>query len=187
VNLSGNYTLKNERDGAINNPPAIAAARQSVLDATQEALMFTSRPKHKTVLGLDLDYSKFNLSLNNTLYGPTQFRNAGLDENLELKFKTRNVTDFALNYQLSNNTTLSFNVNNLFDVLPKWELKPVNNTAKGSEILSSTTRDPKTGMTPRETQVNLITFNGRYPIVTYDGSHFSQLGRMYNMSLNVRF
>ncbi|RSZ56633.1 TonB-dependent receptor [Massilia atriviolacea] len=187
VNLSGNYTLKNERDGAINNPPAIAAARQSVLDATQEALMFTSRPKHKTVLGLDLDYSKFNFSLNNTVYGPTQFRNAGLDQNLEVKFKTRNVTDFALNYQLNDSTTLSFNVNNLFDVLPKWELKPVNDTAKGSEILSSNVRDPKTGMTPRETQVNLITFNGRYPIVTYDGSHFSQLGRMFNMSLNVRF
>lgn len=187
VNLSGNYTLKNERDGEINNPPAIAAARQSVLDATQEALMFTSRPKHKTVLGLDLDYSKLNFSLNNTLYGPTQFRNAGLDDNLMVKFKTRTVTDFALNYQLTNNTTLSFNVNNMFDVLPKWELKPVNNTAKGNDILTSTAKDPKTGMTPRETQVNLITFNGRYPIVTYDGSHFSQLGRAYNMSLNVRF
>ena len=26
-----------------------------------------------------------------------------------------------------------------------------------------------------------------YAMVTYDGSHFSQLGRMYQVSLNYRF
>ena len=82
---------------------------------------------------------------------------------------------------------MSFNVNNMFDVTPKWDLKPTNDVAKGSALLANSTKDAATGMTPREAQVNLITFNGRYPIVTYDGSHFSQLGRMYNMSLNVRF
>jgi len=186
LNFSSNYTFKNERDGEVRNVPKIAATGQSVLDATQEALMFTSRPKHKSVLGIDVDYARINYSLNNTVYGPTQFRNAGMDENLSIKFKTKTVTDFAINYQLTDNMTLSFNVNNMFDVTPKWDFKPVNDTTKGAAILSSTTKDAY-GMTPREVQSNLITFNGRYPIVTYDGSHFSQLGRMYNMSLNVRF
>ena len=184
VNFSGNYTLKNERDGAVRNTPLVASAGQSVIDATQEALMFTSRPKHKTLLGLDLDYNKFNFSLNNTVFGPTEFRNAGLNSNLAVKFKTKTVTDFAVNYSITDKMTLSFNVNNVFDVTPKWKLHARNSA--GQAILDSTTRGAY-GATPSEVQSNLITFNGRYSMVTYDGSHFSQLGRIFNASLNYRF
>ena len=184
VNFSGNYTLDNERDGAVKNTALVAAAGQSVLDATQEALLFTSRPKHKNILGLDLDYKKVNFSLNNTVFGPTTFRQAGLDANLETRFKTRTVTDFAVNYSLTDKMTLTFNVNNLFDVTPKWEFRALNST--GEALLSSGTKD-QYGLTPREIQSNLITFNQRYSMVTYDGSHFSQLGRIFNAALNVRF
>ncbi len=177
LNLSGNYTHKNERDGAVKNPPIVANAGQSVLDATQEALMFTSRPKFKTILGADWDYKKLNLSVNNTVFGPTRFRQAGLNSNLETKFKTKNVTDFALNYNLMPNVTVSFNVNNVFNTTPEWEFKALN--AEGQKIID----DPNA----KAIQRNLITFNGRYDMVTYDGSHFSQLGRTYAASLNYRF
>jgi iron complex outermembrane receptor protein len=185
INLSGNYTLKNERDGGVHNPASVASANQSVLDVTQEALMFTSRPKFKTILGLDLDYNKVNYSLNNTVFGPTKFRNAGMDQNLEVDFKTKTVTDFAVNFQVTKNITFAVNVNNVFNVTPKWNFKALN--AAGQALLDSKTLDPAYGLTPVEVQRNLITFNGRYDMVTYDGSHFSQLGRMYNMSLNYRF
>ncbi|MFL6657820.1 MAG: TonB-dependent receptor plug domain-containing protein [Massilia sp.] len=184
VNFSGNYTLKNERDGDVNNPAGVAAAHQSVLDATQEALMFTSRPKHKEILGLDFDYSKVNFSLNNTVFGPTTFRQAGLDSNLETRFKTKVVTDFAVNYAVAKNVTLSFNINNIFDVTPKWEFKALN--ATGAAILNSTTADAS-GRTPSQVQSDLITFNGRYSMVTYDGSQFSQLGRTFSAAANWRF
>ena len=52
-NLAGNYTIENERDGAVKNPSIIAEADQSVIDATQEALIFTSRPKYKAILGIE--------------------------------------------------------------------------------------------------------------------------------------
>jgi len=185
LNLSGNVSLKNERDGAVNNPKLIADAKQSVLDATQEALMFTSRPKFKTILGADLDYQNMNFSLNNTVFGPTKFRNAGMDSNLEVKFKTRAVTDFAMNYNLTKNTTLSFNINNLLNVTPVWEFKALN--ATGQAIIDNKTKDAVTGLTPLQNQRNLITFNGRYDMMTYDGSHFSQLGRTFAASLNYRF
>lgn len=177
LNLSGNYSLKNERDGAVNNPKLVADAGQSVMDATQEALMFTSRPKHKIIVGADWDYKDLNLSLNNTVFGPTRFRQAGLDSNLETKFKTKNVTDFALNYHLTRNMTLSFNVNNVFNTTPEWEFHALN--AEGEKLLADSAK--------RMVQRNLITFNGRYDMVTYDGSHFSQLGRTYAASLNYRF
>ncbi|SHH54789.1 TonB-dependent siderophore receptor [Massilia sp. CF038] len=183
-NLSGNYTLKNERDGAVQNTAFVAGAGQSVLDATQEALIFTSRPKHKTIIGLDLDYNKFNFSLNNTVFGPTTFRQADLDSNLKTEFKTKTVTDFGVNYQMTDKITLSFNINNLFDVTPKWEMKALNPT--GQALLDSTTLDAS-GRTPSQVQSDAITFNQRYAITTYDGSQFSQLGRIFNAALNIRF
>jgi iron complex outermembrane receptor protein len=184
VNLSGNYTIKNEREGDVHNIALVSDSGQSVLDATQEGLIFTSRPKHKNIIGLDLDYSKFNLSLNNTIFGPTTFRQAGMSEHLKTEFKTRTVTDFAVNFQINPRMTFTFNINNLFDVKPKWEFEAVD--ATGAALLSSTTKD-QYGLTPAQVQRDLITFNGRYPITTYDGSHFSQLGRMFNAALNVRF
>jgi len=185
LNLSGNYSLKNEREGEVNNPALIAAAGQSVLNATTEALMFTSRPKFKTILGADWDYKQFNFSLNNTVFGPTHFRNAGMDDNLEVAFKTKTVTDFAMNYALTQNTTLSFNVNNMFNVTPSWHFNARN--AQGQALLDSKTIDPTYGLTPVEIQRNLVTFNGRYSMVTYDGSQFSQLGRTFAAALNYRF
>ena len=184
VNFSSNYTIKNERDGNVKNPPQVSAIGQSVVDATQEALMFTSRPKHKSILGLDLDYSKVNFSLNNTVFGPTNFRQAGMDADLETEFKTKVVTDFSLNYNLTEKMTLTFNVNNLFDVTPKWEFKALN--ATGAALLADNSVN-EFGLTRRQVQSDLITFNGRYNIVSYDGSHFSQLGRIFQASLNVRF
>ncbi|RFP09987.1 MULTISPECIES: TonB-dependent siderophore receptor [unclassified Duganella] len=185
LNLSGNLSLKNEREGAVNNPSTVAAANQSVLDPTQEALMFTSRPKYKTIFGADLDYRDYNFSLNNTMFGPTRFRNAGLDNNLEVEFKTKVVTDFAFNYNVAKNVTLSFNINNILNVTPKWNMKALNST--GQALLDSKTKDAVTGMTPSEVQYNSITFDGRYSMVTYDGSQFSQLGRTFAASLNYRF
>lgn len=185
-NLSGNYTLQNERDGAVNNPAAIAKAGQSVLDITQEALMFTSRPKFKTIFGLDYDINDFNFSVSNTVFGPTKFRNADLDQNLAVVFKTKTVTDFAINYQVTPNMTLAFNINNMFNVTPSWKLEAAGDKAKGQAILDSKTLD-YTGRTPTQIQSDNVTFSQRYSMVTYDGSHFSQLGRVYNLSLNYRF
>jgi len=183
-NLSGNYSLKNERDGAVHEVDFVKAVNQSVLDETQEALIFTSRPKHKTIIGLDLDYNKINFSVNNTVFGPTTFRQADLSRDLETKFKTKTVTDFSVNYQFTDKVTFTFNVNNVFNVTPKWELKALN--PAGQAILDSKTLDAS-GRTPYQVQSDAITFDQRYSMVTYDGSHFSQLGRIFNASLNVRF
>jgi iron complex outermembrane receptor protein len=183
-NLSGNYTLKNERKGDVHDIDVVAETGQSVLNDAQESLIFTSRPKHKTIIGFDLDYSKVNFSLNNTVFGPTTFRQKGIDPGLKTVFKTRAVTDLSMNYNINERMTFTLNVNNLFDVIPKWEFRAVN--ASGQALLDDTTVD-QWNRTREKIQSDLLTFNGRYPITTYDGSHFSQLGRTINASLNVRF
>lgn len=186
INLAGNYQLKNELDGAIRNPAFAESTGQQVIDATQEALLFTSRPKYKAILGLDYTLKKFTFSLNNTVFGPTEFRNAGMDTNLKVAFETKVVTDLSVVYQMTSNTTVALNVNNLLNVLPKWKFVALN--PAGEVLLADTTPVPGYfTLTPRQVQDNLITFNQRYPIVTYDGSHFSQLGTIFNLAVNVSF
>jgi iron complex outermembrane recepter protein len=176
-NLAGNYTIENERDGAVNNPAIIANADQSVIDATQEALLFTSRPKYKAILGIDFNISKWTFSLNNTLFGPTKFRNAGMNENLQIEFKRKIVTDLGIAYQFSDHFNAALNINNILDVLPEWEFVALN--AEGAAKLGSPTE--------MKIESNLITFNQRYSTMTYDGYHFSQLGTIFNLALSYRF
>ncbi len=170
--FAGNLNLKNARRGAI---PKVKGT--DVIDATQEALFFTSRPKTKFVVGASYEMEKFNVSVNNTYFGKTEFRQAGLSSNLKTVFDPKIVTDLAVSYDIFSNVTLTANVNNLLNVLPKWKFEALN--AAGSAILA----DPA----QTKAQSNLITFNGRYDIMTYDGFHFSQLGRIYNLSLTYRY
>jgi len=177
VNLSGNYTLQNKRVGDVKNPKLIADAQQSVIDQTQEALFFTSRPRFKAILGIDYDIKKFSFSLNNTLFGPTQFHQDGLDKNLRVDFLTKVVSDLGISYQASEKLSFTFNANNFLNVLPEWKFVAMN--AAGEAILA----DPA----QVKVQSNLITFNQRYSQMTYDGYHFSQLGRMFNLSAFIKF
>ena len=170
--VAGNVNLKNERDGNI-----LQVRGTDVIDETQEALFFTSRPKEKVVAGVTYALEGLSLSLNGTYFGSTEFRQTGLDTSLKTVFEPKVVTDLALSYDLFANVTLSANVNNIFDVLPEWKFEAVD--PAGAAILA----DPA----QTKVQANLVTFNGRYPIMTYDGYHFSQLGRIYNLALTYRF
>lgn len=176
INFSGNYTLQNERKGDVKNPQIVEQAGQSVSNATQEALFFTSRPKYKAILGLDYKMDKFGVALNNTVFGPTTFRQQGLAAGLYTEFATKVVTDLTLTYSLTEKVNVAFNMNNLLDVLPEWSFK----ADAGSEGMLSDAAF-------LQNQSNLITFNQRYSQMTYDGYHFSQLGRLFNLSLNIQF
>jgi iron complex outermembrane receptor protein len=66
----------------------------------------------------------------------------------------------------------------LFNVLPEWEF--IETTQTGTNILNES---EAVGNSPS----NLITFNQRYSQMTYDGYHFSKLGSLYALTMNVRF
>jgi iron complex outermembrane receptor protein len=179
INLSGNYTIENALDGAVRNIASVEAVGQSVFGKTSEALLLTSRPEFKVIVGADYEISKFSFSLNNTVFGPAKFKNADLyDKNLTVEFLTKMVTDLGISYRATDKISLALNVNNLFNVLPEWELK--SDGSAGAEAIMN---DPAT----LKNQINDLTFNGRYSQMTYDGSHFSQLGTMMNLSLNYKF
>ena len=184
LNLSGNYTITNERDGAVKNPKFATDSGQTIVTATQEALFFTSRPETKWILGANYEIGKFGLNLNNTYFGKTTFKQAGLDNNLRTEFIPKVVTDLGINYNATEKFTIALNVNNLLNVLPEWEFKAEN--AAGQAMIDSNVIT-SSGQTAIKNQSDLITFNQRYSQMTYDGFHFSQLGTMFNLSLNYKF
>ena len=175
-NFSGNYTIQNERVGDVKNPALVEESGQSVSNATQEALFFTSRPRFKSILGISYRMDKFTASLNNTYFGTTTFRQQGLADGLYTEFIPKIVTDLAISYKVGEKTTIAFNINNLLNVLPTWEFRADD----GSEALLDDAAFLKD-------QSNLITFNQRYSQMTYDGYQFSQLGTIFNLTVNVQF
>ncbi|QXP53380.1 TonB-dependent receptor [Cellulophaga sp. HaHa_2_1] len=198
LNLSGNYTIKNERDGAVKDIDLVADSGQSVVNDTQEALFFTSRPETKWILGANYEIGKFGFSLNNTYFGKTSFANDGLQDlekrfidptdlpadanqdggwDLRTEFITKIVTDLGINFNATDKLTLALNINNLFNVLPEWKFTDPTSTGQAVLDGAAVTNSPS----------NLITFNQRYSQMTYDGYHFSQLGTMLNLSINYRF
>jgi len=184
LNLSGNITISNEREGAVKDIPLVANAGQSVVNATQEALFFTSRPETKWILGANYEIGKFGLNLNNTYFGKTTFKQQGLDNNLRTEFIPKVVTDLGINFNATEKLTIALNINNLLNVLPEWEFKAENSV--GQLMINDTTLNSY-GITAIQEQSNLISFNQRYSQMTYDGYHFSQLGTMFNLSLNYKF
>ncbi|MFV5683832.1 TonB-dependent receptor domain-containing protein [Flavobacterium sp. GB2R13] len=167
-NLSGNVTFENKR---------ISPVASNNFGATLNALMFTSRPETKWILGANYRIKKIDLTINNTYFGKATFKQQGLDSNLRTEFTPKIVTDLGIDFAATDKLTLAFNVNNLFNVLPEWKFKAEN--AVGVAILN----DPS----QVKSQFNLITFNGRYSQTTYQGFHFSQLGTLISLSLNYKF
>nr|WP_290856360.1 TonB-dependent receptor [Flaviramulus sp.] len=183
LNLSGNYTITNERDGAVKDP-AFLAPGQTIVTPTQEALFFTSRPETKWILGANYDINKFGFSLNNTYFGKTTFKQQGMSNDLRTEFTPKIVTDLGINFNATDKFTIALNINNLLNVLPEWSFKAEN--AAGQALINDTSLNSY-GITDIQEQSNLITFNQRYSQMTYDGYHFSQLGTMFNLSLNYKF
>lgn len=193
-NLSGNVTFENKRISGIKNNSSFSDILNS--------LTFTSRPKTKWILGINYEIGKFGFSLNNTYFGESTFNQDGLvsnevrdadgklvripgsteterddSANLKTQFLAKIVTDLGVNFNATEKLTIALNVNNLFNILPEWKFVAENEA--GAALLA----DPA----QVKAQSNLITFNQRYSRMTYDGSHFSQLGTMFNLSVNYKF
>ena len=180
ASLAANYTMKNELIGglsAVKTPAIIKSAGYSIFDATQQALLLSSRPKYKAILGLDYTVGKMQFNLNNTLFGKTTFHQDGIDANLNTEFIPKVLTDLGGTFNFTNKLSLSLNVNNIFNITPKWKFVALNTA--GETLLKDANKVWE--------QTNLLTFNGRYSMVTYDGSHFSQLGTTFAASLQFKF
>ncbi len=179
--LAGNFVLNNEIVGLPADPPAIKAAKSSILNTQIRSLLTESRPQYKSILGIEYTLNKLNVNLYNTLFGSTSFQdldNGGSAmEDIKATFKPAVVTDLSVGYAFSKNITATVNVNNLLNILPKWDLVALN--PEGAKAIAN----------PADKSLlrGFLGFSGRYDILGYNGSQFSQLGTMYNANLAIRF
>jgi iron complex outermembrane recepter protein len=192
INLAGNYTLKNEIVGSPNEPQAIKDAGSSILNEQIKSLLTESRPKYKVILGFDYVVGKFVVNLNNTLFGPTAFRDYdnGGDAMADIKavFKPAVVTDLNIGYRFTEKVAFSISVNNLLNVIPKWDLV-ASSAPSNTDATASAARAAKTLNDPAAKSLlrGFLGFSGRYDILGYNGSQFSQLGTVLNANLNIKF
>lgn len=181
VNFAGNYQLTNKVIGQPNDPVVIKSEGESTLSPAIKLLLTDSRPKYKTIMGLDFNFSKIAVAVNNTLFGTTKFQDidGGGPEmkNIQQVFTPALVTDLNLRYKFSDKINISLSVNNMFNVLPKWNLVGINKI--GEDFLK-----PKDN---REMLTGLVTFAGRYRILGASGSQFSQLGTIFQSSISFKF
>ncbi len=188
VNLAGNFTINNEIVGTPNDPPAIKSAGATILSTQIKSLLIEGRPRHKVVLGFDYSIKKFGISLNNTIFGQTKFQdldNGGSQmNNIKQVFKTAVVTDLNLGYSFTEKIAFNIAINNLLNVLPKWKLELTGNPTDPDYAAAKATL---ANTADRELLEGFLSFSGRYRILGYNGSQFSQLGTLFQASLVFKF
>ena len=198
INLAGNFTLSNEIIGSPNTPKAITDGGSSILNAQIRSLLVEGRPQYKVIGGLDYAVGNWNIVISNTLFGPTKFQdldngfaysdfgitpitaskaNSNVMNDIKQVFSSAVVTDLNIGYNFSKHFSASFTVNNLLNVLPTWKLEAQN--ADGQVVLNDGTN--------KRLLEGFLAFSGRYKILGYNGSQFSQLGTTYMGQLSFKF
>ena len=104
--------------------------------------------------------------------------------NIKQVFKAAVVTDLNIGYAISSKVSASVTVNNILNVLPKWDLKLTGSSADPNYQAAVTTLNNAAAKSLLE---GFLEFSGRYRILGYNGSQFSQLGTIFQASVNFRF
>lgn len=107
--LAANFN-NTELDGEIQTPAAFGDVE--IFGDLPANLLTSARPNTKISLGTNLNLSKFNISLNNTLFGSVTSPVTGQE------FGSKLITDLLFGYAFSDNFRANLTVNNLFNVFP---------------------------------------------------------------------
>lgn len=101
---------RTELDGEVNTPEAFGNV--SIFGDLPSRLLTSARPGSKISLGLNLDVSKFNISLNNTYFGSV---NSPVTDQ---QFAGKVITDLLIGYNFTEKFRVNLTINNLLDIYP---------------------------------------------------------------------
>jgi len=104
--------------------------------------------------------------------------------NIKQVFKSAVVTDLNLGYSFTDKISFNFAINNLLNVLPKWNLEL---TGSAGDPDYAAARATLANAADKSLLEGFLSFSGRYRILGYNGSQFSQLGTMFQSSLVFKF
>ncbi|MDI9358772.1 MAG: TonB-dependent receptor [Phycisphaerales bacterium] len=168
INWGFNYN-RNKNIGSLTVPPILAASGSNLFNRADESFLLTSRPIIKSILGVNFNYNRLNITTTLTYFGKNKFvsttmpmaSNAATDPLSYsypfVEFMPKVVTDLSLSYEFTKYMELNFVINNLFNVIPQYRLRNIE------------------GYNERDIK-NAINFNGRYSITTREGAHFDYNG-----------
>ncbi len=118
MNLGVSYNQnKTEIVGKITTPKPIADAGVDIFDRKEQSRILSARPSKKLILTLGYEMGKFDVVLNNTLFGSVTWQHAS-DPSKDQTFGSKWITDLYLNYDLTSKVGLAIAVNNLLNVYP---------------------------------------------------------------------
>ncbi|MEM9930420.1 MAG: TonB-dependent receptor, partial [Bacteroidota bacterium] len=109
ITLAANFNTT-EIDGEVTAPPAFGNV--SIFGDVPANLLTSARPNTKVALGLNFDFDKFGVALNNTFFGEVTSPTSGQE------FGSKIVTDLLINYDVADNFRIGITINNLLDVYP---------------------------------------------------------------------
>ena len=104
--------------------------------------------------------------------------------NIKQVFETAVVTDLNVGYSFTDKIAASIGINNIFNVLPKWDLELTGSASDPNYAAAEATLNNAADKALLE---GFLEFSGRYRILGYNGSQFSQLGTTFQASLVFKF
>ena len=106
-----------EIDGTIEAPGTVGAEGYDIFSRKEQSRVTTARPDLKSTLGLNAEFGKLNVNLNNTYFGEVTWQHA-TDESLDQTFGAKVVTDLMVGYDVTSQFNIGLTVNNLLNVYP---------------------------------------------------------------------
>ncbi|MFM1963972.1 MAG: hypothetical protein RLZZ172_2817 [Bacteroidota bacterium] len=175
--FAGNQVLQNKIIGSPIEPSIIRESGASILNANLRSSIETSRPDSKLIVGMEYTRGPLTVWIHQTRIGSTKFQdtdNGGaIMEHIKQVFKPAMLTDLNMQWKASKKVAWNVSISNLFNRLPKWELRPLD--ATGAAYLNDAQK--------KRSLNGALTFNGRYDITSYSGAQFSQLGTTFLISV----
>ena len=104
-------------EGSIDAPGTVGAEGYEIFNRKEQSRVTTARPNFKTLFGINLKISKFTASFNNTYFGKVTWQHATEPAN-DQTFSGKVITDLILGYEILDNLSANFVINNLFDIYP---------------------------------------------------------------------
>jgi len=101
----------------ITTPTLLAANGYEIFNRKEASRIESARPKIKGLFGIKYEQDKFNIMLNNTLFGPVKWRHAS-DPTKDQTFSGKTITDVVFGYNIYKWMKFNLIVNNAFNVYP---------------------------------------------------------------------
>ena len=104
-------------EGKVNTPSVISSAGIDLFDRKEQSRILTSRPTTKYIFGVTAEIEQLTINTSATYFGEVTWQHASTPAN-DQTFAAKAIFDLNLKYTLTEELSLRFIMNNVFDTYP---------------------------------------------------------------------